>query len=148
MEHKFKVGDRVITKADCYQRDNGTERPKGYVFTIAEIDGVSYRENVGVMDGLGSSEIELCKKDWDTLEVGDIIVDTDGEEAKVLAVLGDVFLRSCWKDFRYASDCWSTKKYAEDEGWKIKGAEETDTVKMTVSEVSKLVGKKVEIIEE
>jgi hypothetical protein len=56
-----------------------------------------------------------------TPKVGDIIVDTDGDEAKVLAVLGEVFLSSRWRDFEIAG-YWLTFKEVERYGWKIKGA--------------------------
>jgi len=56
---------------------------------------------------------------WDNLQVGDIIVDADGEEIKVLVILGDVFLASHRNEFD-ESGCWYTKKEAKSLGHKLK----------------------------
>jgi len=54
------------------------------------------------------------------IKVGDIIVDRDGDEAKVLEVLPNSFLRSIFGHFEETGD-WFTHEEAEACGYKIKG---------------------------
>ena len=61
------------------------------------------------------------------LKAGDIIVDSYGEEAKVLEVLPNSFLRSLWDNFE-AAGLWYTYKEAEKRGWRIKGTEEENII--------------------
>jgi len=58
------------------------------------------------------------------VKVGDIIVNEDGEEAKVLQVLSHILFVSDWDNFEESAS-WYTFKEAETDGWKIKGSEET-----------------------
>ena len=58
------------------------------------------------------------------VKAGDIIVHTDGDEAKVIDVLPNSFLRSGWGDFEEAGG-WYTFAEAEKKGWRIIGSEET-----------------------
>jgi len=75
----------------------------------------------------------------ENVKVGDIIVHTDGDEAKVIEVLTNSFLRSSWDYFKQSGD-WHTFTEVEGWGWKIKGSEE-DTIII-------VGGKKYKLIEE
>ena len=84
----------------------------------------------------------------DGLEVNDIIVDNDGDERKVLAVLNEenqVYLLSQYDEFTKAS---STVTLTEliDKYYKLKSQVDSDAVEMTVEEVSKQLGKNVKIV--
>jgi hypothetical protein len=61
--------------------------------------------------------------------VGDIIVDTDGDKAKILEIGNShtAFLRSVWDAYDAAGD-WLTFKEAEEEGWKLQTDETVETV--------------------
>jgi len=61
------------------------------------------------------------------LKAGDIIVDRHGEEAKVLEVLPNSFLRSLSNYFEEAGP-WYTYKEAERAGYRIKGTEEGNII--------------------
>jgi len=71
------------------------------------------------------------------VKVGDIIVNGDGNEALVLEVLTNTFLRTRWDYFKI-SGYWHT--FAEADDWKIKGSEEDTTIIVG--------GKKYKLIEE
>jgi len=71
------------------------------------------------------------------IKVGDIIVDRDGDEAKVLEVLPNKFLRSSWFVFEVAGG-WYTYEEAKACGYKIKGE---DTIRI-------IDGKRYRLIEE
>jgi len=58
------------------------------------------------------------------VKVGDIIVEEDGEEAKVIDVLPNSFSKSWWGDFQEGI-IWYTFTEAEANGWKIKGSKKT-----------------------
>lgn len=66
-------------------------------------------------------------KTLDDLEVGDIIVDTDSNEAKVLAVLGDVFLKSSWNNYDETAS-WLTISEAKSAGLTVKQDTPTDEI--------------------
>jgi len=53
------------------------------------------------------------------VKVGDIIVEKNGGEAKVLAVVTGTFLKSGWDNFGKAAS-WYAFAEAEAYGWKIK----------------------------
>ncbi|MDI9960697.1 MULTISPECIES: hypothetical protein [unclassified Rhodococcus (in: high G+C Gram-positive bacteria)] len=96
----------------------------------------------GCAEEFDSSQLVLAEKGLDNLEVGDIIVDTDGDEAKVLAVLGDVFLRSGWSDFDGTAD-WLTVSEAKSAGWTVK--QDTPTEEITELSIAELE-KKLDLI--
>ena len=91
------------------------------------------------------SEITPAEKSWDTLEAGDILVDTDGEEALIIDVFPNSFVKSYWGSVGIVSGVYS-KKQAQNEGWTIKGAVIEPVKEMTLEDVEKLVGSKVKII--
>lgn len=75
--------------------------------------------------------------------VGDVIVGRNEEEAKVLVVLGEVFLKSYWGEFDKAANWWT---FAETEGagWRLE--EEPKKIKeVTMEEVCKKFGEEVKI---
>ena len=53
------------------------------------------------------------------MKVGDILIDEDENEAKVLAILGEVFLISYWNDFNTSCN-WYTFSEAERRYWELK----------------------------
>jgi hypothetical protein len=63
-----------------------------------------------------------------TLCVGDVIVDRDGDETRVLAMQGDSFLRSHVGNLDHAGD-WYTKDQARFFGWEVK--EEKDIAQVS-----------------
>lgn len=90
-------------------------------------------------------KITFPVKTWDNLTIGDIIVDTDGDESEVLAVTGKVFLRSLWGNFTSASS-WYTKSEAQQDGWTIKqSVVETTVPELTVAEISEKLGYEIKI---
>ena len=84
----------------------------------------------------------------DGLEVNDIIVDNDGDERKVLAVLNEenqVYLLSQFNQFAESGNIQTLTELI-DNGYKLKSKEDSNTVEMTVEEISKQLGKNVKII--
>lgn len=142
---KFKVGQKVrcIIPRDPQESRGGAGWTFGRVFTIARVssnnrsesDTVYYNDTDG--NGVYSEHLELVRsvKAFDNLEVGDIIVDTDGDEAKVLAVLESVFLKSDWNDFD-ATSSWLTAAETESFGWTIK--QDTPTEEITELSIAEL----------
>lgn len=108
----------------------------GAVF-ISDIDGRFYpRDNLDTVTEL--TGIHAARK-------GDIVFDSYGER-KILAIdtTHTVFWCSYSSDHKMYSDGY-TFVLTEEDGWKLKGQEEVQ--EMTVEEDSKLVGKKVKIVE-
>ena len=83
----------------------------------------------------------------DGLEVNDIIIDSHNYEKKVLAVLNEenrVYLLSALDDFNEAGDAYTLSEIINCYNLKLKV--DSDTVEMTVEEISKQLGKNVKII--
>ena len=84
----------------------------------------------------------------DGLEVNDIIIDTDNDERKVLAVLNEenkVYMLSMSNNFNNALNAYTLTEITSD-GYKLKMKEDSNTVEMTVEEISKQLGKNVKIV--
>lgn len=140
---KFQVGQKVrcVSPAKAQEGRSGSGWKSGHVFTISAVSSFNIGESdtcyYGGIDGFGvfSEYLELATQSLDNLEVGDIIVDTDGDEAKVLAVLGDVFLKSGWNDFDETGQ-WLTVSEAKSAGLTVK--QDTPTEEITELSIAEL----------
>ena len=84
----------------------------------------------------------------DGLEVNDIIVDNDGDERKVLAVLNEenqVYVLSPFNQFAEAGSIHTLSELINS-CYKLKSQVDSDAVEMTVEEISKQLGKNVKIV--
>ena len=84
----------------------------------------------------------------DGLEVNDIIIDYDGGECKILAVLNkenQVYLLSQTDEFTKSYDAFTLIELI-DECYILKSQVNSDAVEMTVEEISKQLGKNVKIV--
>lgn len=118
----YKEGDRVLAEQNGVQF-SGTMVDEEHV--ISDTDGFRL-----FLD----SELRIIRKltGLEAAKVGDVIVDPDGDEAKILAIDNqhNVFLGSTWGDFKSAG-YWYTWKEGEKLGLKLKDAPEDDMVEMT-----------------
>jgi len=86
-----------------------------------------YSGLIGDEEMIKEYQITFPEKTWDTLSVGDILIDDSLGERKVLAVLGDVCLLSFLNDFEKAY-AWFKKKEAQNLGVKI--VQESETIEI------------------
>ena len=136
---KYKIGDKVK-----YINNDGVF-PLNSIHTITKIGESGVLYYLDDCYWVHELTITLAEKSWDTLAVGDIIVDTDEMEALIIDAFPNSFVRSDWGNFETVN-CIYSKKEAQTAGWTIKGAV-TETVKeMTLEDIEKLVGSKVKII--
>ena len=141
---KFQVGQKVrcVSPAKTQAGRSGSGWKSGHVFTISAVSSINIGESdtcyYGGIDGFGvfSEYLELATQSLDNLEVGDIIVHPDGDEAKVLAVLGDVFLTSGWGDFDSAAETWYTVAESKTWHWTVK--QDTPTEEITELSIAEL----------
>lgn len=103
----------------------------------------SYHES-GIIEYLKPLE-----KTWDNLEVGDILVKKNNNsiEHKVLGLCREIIFPSNPNDFDIPSPYWYTKKFLQKKYTIKQPPKEEEVQEMTVEEVSRLVGKKVKIVE-
>ena len=85
---------------------------------------------------------KLKKLEEIMFKVGDIIVNTDGDESKILAVIENCFLRSAWDVFDHAGS-WYIFKQAEQYGWKLKPT----TTKLSMGQIADKFGINVDNLE-
>ena len=84
----------------------------------------------------------------DGLEVNDIIIDNDGDECKILAVLNEenqVYALSAFNNFLEFKDIQTLKELIYNR-YKLKSQVDSDAVEMTIEEISKQLGKNVKIV--
>lgn len=113
---EFKIGDRVrVIGNDCFYGLVGR--------VIAENNYVKVLFNDGQNDYFDTADLTKDKTSFNTLLVGDIVTDEDGDERKVLEVGVNSFLPSC-RDGVTASTFWYSFIEAINNGWKVKGQEE------------------------
>lgn len=136
---EFEVGDRVKVRDDadrygrvCYKVGIGEV---GMVCSIREDDlyPVTVLVDNGETEKFKTSQLELQPRDLDSLRAGDVLIDEDGDEATVLAVLGDVFLRSEWNEPEEAC-VWYTVAEAKRAGFTLK-FQTSDVTELSVADI-------------
>lgn len=141
-ELKFKAGQKVKVVSN----PDPSIRPKramvGKVCEIKYIDESRRRlyavwdENKSIYWWFGESDLQAINRTLDDLEVGDILVDDDGDETKVLGVLGEVIFRSRINEFGVFGIGYTVTEL-KDEGFKLKQEEQPeDTTELTLKEVA------------
>lgn len=96
--------------------------------------------------------LEPLEKTLYNLEVNNFVEDRDGEKRKILGVIessseNPIYVISYQENHEHVVGLRSAKEL-ENNGYKVVQPESTEEIKeMTVEEVSKLVGKKVKIVE-
>lgn len=134
--------ERPIRAGDLVYYDTGSKRRWCVVFSIEGTmvwgkweysveDACAVKPSRHSWVSLRKVRLNKTVKTLENLDVGDIIVSADGDEGKVLAVLGNVFLKSPWNDFDAASS-WYTTAEAESFDWTVK----QDTPPEAITELS------------
>lgn len=107
MELKRKIGDKVRIKAT--NEEGKVCRADNNCYSVSfQDDIVAYTFR----------EAQLC--DPAPVKVGDVLVHRDGDEAKVLEVFENTFMRSIWGDFDEPSSVYTFSQIKK-QNWKIKG---------------------------
>lgn len=105
-----------------------------------------------ICDCFKPEHLEPLEKTLYNLEIGDMVEYRDGDKRKIIGLIesspeNPVYALSLYFNDEYPGSCVSAKEL-EDENSKVVQSELTEEIKeMTVEEVSKLVGKKVKIVE-
>lgn len=113
---KYKVGDRVRIREDLSagQEYDGLlfghsmAKYRGKTAKITEVDGYTYHLDIDESEFWWSEAMLLpAKKTLETLEVGDLVVDMDGDKRMVLGVCGKVYFMSGYNNFNSCSDTYT-----------------------------------------
>lgn len=67
-----------------------------------------------------TAQSQTTKIKLQDMKVGDILINENGQEIKVLAVSGLIFMPSLSKNHSQTSTCWYSFEEAENDGWKFK----------------------------
>ncbi|MHC1728050.1 MAG: hypothetical protein AB9866_18950 [Syntrophobacteraceae bacterium] len=136
MKQEFKVGDRVKLISERYDDDiynplwGGSQgKVTGKVERIRPDGHIRVEWDNGIGNSYLPEDLELIN----TWKQGDILINGDGKERKVLAVLGEICFTSKENNFSRATCGNYTQKELEDAGWKLKTPED---------EFVEIVGKK------
>lgn len=143
---KFKIGDKVelIEDYDTYK--------KGYSFVISTIIPSHGYYNKGDLcydneddlyygidfKGCYAKRLKLCVKTLDNLEVGDIVIDNEGLEHKVHALVGLLVFISEFDNFNIASTYFTIEELKEKEYTVKQNETVEDITELTLEDVAKL----------
>ena len=138
---KFKAGDMV----KVLESTSGTFEERKLVGKVCKIHAYDpeydysypykvWNEDESEWFQFKESQLELATKSWDTLQVGDVLVE-GGEEQTVLAVIGGVVALSEVSE-QEMLDSWRSKKSLQESGYTIKAAEE-DITELTLEQIAK-----------
>jgi len=139
---EYKIGERYEIAEVLDTRGNGTI---GTILTVDRKDSWS-----NILLGVKKNNVYGYVLDWYKLKkleepmfkVGDIVVNTDGDESKVLAVIENCFLKSLLEDFDIM-DRWYTFEEVKRYGWKLKPT----TTKLSMDQIADKFGINVDNLE-
>jgi len=151
---KYKTGDKCIVKPESKDKCSSCRRVDfDYIEIIAksEFGMYSYKaiKNGETLDwciGCYTGEDLLPYKpkkdiaDISTYEVGDIIVNEDGDTRKVLGICGETVIISNRSNYNIAADLYTVHEI-KDTGYKFKEQEqEEEIIELTLEDIAKLKG--------
>ncbi len=133
---KFKVGDRVRVVAHTRITYHSKIGITGIVKKIQNSTETNYpitvvRDTDNENEDFNEKDLELAEKTLEDLEVGDTLVDEDGDEVKILGIKKSYIL-SAWGNCD-EDDEWTIKELQQN-GFKFKSPS-TETV-LTLQEVA------------
>lgn len=145
----LRVGMKVVFDCNAHKNIEGiVEWRSGYCITNRCGLGGMFSGIEGFESSIKASQVSNIRRHPDFWPcVGDIIVGRDGRKAKVLAVMGECFLKSEWNDYGTAAATSAfTVKEAIKDGWVIEGLEEEkpEEVELTIEEIAEKFGIKTE----
>ena len=135
----FRNGDKIIMLEDC----GGIK--KGEIHKVETNDnGLFITGNINERcTGLG--HWKLATKDWDSLQVDDVLVDSNGDKRYILAVCGRVIFLS-YVDSKDISGLYRTKEELIKSGYTILQDEEEEIIELTLEEIADKFGVDVKLI--
>lgn len=140
---KRKIGDLVrVLRCTCSIKCTADEHQKdvGKVGKILKItDDIHYYVIEGMYAQFNDGEVEPALKSWDYLQVGDIILDDDGEERRVYGVTGEMVAVDDGQNDGRFDTCWvSVPKLRDYFKYTIKQESPTEEVtELSVAELEK-----------
>jgi len=113
-------GDSIFNEGDILELPNDEETTCPYFKRISD----------GERHSMYWDSLAYADKTLRDMEVGDIVIDEDGDEREVLAVCGKLFAYSFDKGSKFFNELadWIEFYRAEDLGWKLKDQAEEETV--------------------
>jgi hypothetical protein len=143
---EFKVGDRVKVRdnaADFGSLENKV-KPGATGVVVRYRVGGRYPfvvESGDQKEDFNSDQLCRATPDWNNLQVGDVLVETDGDEREIFAVVNDlVALHDGVSDGRRDFG-WFHLKRLEERGWTIKqDSPADDTTELSVAEIETKLG--------
>ncbi|WP_146082376.1 hypothetical protein [Rathayibacter sp. AY1C5] len=141
---EFKVGQKVQVRIDAgkFGTLNHQVLP-GHLAHVESIDisepySYKLRTADGTTEVFKADQLERSTIEWDDLQVGDILVNSDGDEREVLGIAGKmIFLDNGEGELGE----WDTAKYLQNYDWTIKqGSPADDTTELSVAEIETKLG--------
>ncbi len=150
---KYKPGDKCVVKPECELWCSTCENS---YFDYIEIKSINFEHEYYTYKAIKNGEevrwCRECYKDKDllpykpkkdiadisTYEVGDIIVNEDGDTRKVLGICGEVVIISNRSNYNIAADLYTVHEI-KDTGYKFKDQEQ-EIIELTLEDIAKLKG--------
>jgi hypothetical protein len=136
--NKYKVGDKVkVTKNNCRFSvpENSMVGKFGVIQFIDEDELYPYEVRTNNAVGwFEDDELEPLTKTLDNLEVGDMLVDEDGEERQVIGVCGKAIFISMHGCFNEALNIIYSPEKLKNEGYTFKSSDNKKQELLTKAE--------------
>lgn len=146
-ENKFKVGDLARVRDDANNHTFYNDIQKGDIARVIRLNGdQTYKYRLRTDDGreetFRGEQLDLVARDLDHLQPGDIILDDDGDERKVIDVLPNSVLLSAWGsgDDLDTADDWFTPGTLKRKGFTLKQDTPAEVTELTLEDIAKLKG--------
>ncbi len=137
MSKTFNVGEKVRATKDCM----GVE--KGRVYEV-KID--KHGDKI-IGNGCECKETWLpAVKNWDTLEVGDEVVDKDGDKSTVLDVRERLIFLSRWNDKNTSGSNYTREELIKAGYTIVQDTPEEEILELTIDQIAEKFGRDVKDI--
>lgn len=143
----YREGDRVRVKQNAGELGtiNNDVRP-GQTGTVVTVTGGDYPYRVegdtGMKERFRARQLELVDRDLHHLQAGDILIDVDGDESKVIDALPNSVLLSVYgagDDLDTAYE-WLTPGTLKRKNYTLKQDTPAEVTELTLEDIAKLKG--------
>lgn len=109
--------------------DNNADEKLGYKYSYSFL---TKNQNYEETDYRTLKNLHFLDRTLDDLEEGDVLVDENGDEQKVLGICGNVYFLSEENEFTKVDEYYYTTQELEDNGYTLKQEEEEEEEKESV----------------
>lgn len=146
-ENRFEVGDLARVRDDANNHTFYNDIHKGDIARVIRVNGgETYKYRLRTDDGreetFRDEQLDLVARDLDHLRAGDIVLDADNDERRVIDVLPNSVLLSVYgaADDLDTANTWFTPGELKRKSFTLKQDTPADVTELTLEDIAKLKG--------